>query len=147
MDGNAGRGRQASRRRKADRVRLAVTPPAVTLSAAVGRTAAVTGLAAASAFGRASAAARRGMTAVRGAAARRGNPAGLLRAVVSRPPPGPLFKPGLWRSPLRGQWLTSLLGLVLLCGLPIVAVTRLLSYAASQPRLPGTDETPGAPLV
>jgi len=41
-----------------------------------------------------------------------------------------LFKPGTWRSPLRGQWLTSLLGLVLLCGLPIVAVTGLLSYVA-----------------
>src|SRR5260370_38721480 len=145
MDGNAGRGRQASRRRKAARVLLAVTRPAVTLIAAVARAAAVTGLAAASAFGRASAAARRAMTAVRGAAARRGNPAVLLRAVVSHPPPGPLFKPGLWRSPLRGQWLTSLLGLVLLCGLPIVAVPGLLSYSAYDPRRPRKAATPGGP--
>jgi DMSO/TMAO reductase YedYZ molybdopterin-dependent catalytic subunit len=88
------------------------------------------------------------MTPVRGAAHRgHRNPAGVLRAVVSRPPPGPSFKPGTWRSPLRGQWLTSLLGLVPLCGLPIVAVTGLLSYAAYNPRLPGNDETPGAPLL
>jgi len=86
------------------------------------------------------------MTPVRGAAAPRGNSAA-LRAVVSRPPPGPLFNPGIWRSPLRGQWLTSLLGLVLLCGLPIVAVTGLLSHVAYNPRLPGDDETPGAPLL
>src|SRR5260370_725208 len=69
MDGNAGRGRRASRRRKAARVLLAVTAPAVTLIAVVARSAAVTGLAAASAFGRASAAARRSMIAVPGAAA------------------------------------------------------------------------------
>ena len=147
MGGNPGRGRRASRRRKAASVLLAVTSPAVTLIAVVARAAAVAELAAASALRQASATARRAMTAVRGAAARRGNPSALLRAVVSRPPPGPLFKPGLWRSPLRGQWLTSLLGLVLLCGLPIVAVTGLLSYAAYNPRLPGNDETPGAPLL
>ena len=67
------------------------------------------------------------------------------RHPAEHPPPGP-FRPGVWRSPLRGQWLTSLLGLVLLCGLPLVAVTGLLSYAAYDPRLPGNDETPGAPL-
>ncbi len=77
----------------------------------------------------------------------RPHPSRRLRAVVSRQPPGPLFTPAFWRSPLRGQWLTSLLSLVLLCGLPLVAVTGLLSYAAYDPRLPGNDETPGAPLL
>jgi len=147
MDGNAGRRRRVGLRRKAARVLRAVAPRAVTLIAVVARAAAAAEPAVVAALGRAAHAARRAMTAVRGAAARRGNPAALLRAVVSRPPPGPLFKPGLWRSPLRGQWLTSLLGLVLLCGLPIVAVTGLLSYAAYDPRLPGNDETPGAPLL
>jgi DMSO/TMAO reductase YedYZ molybdopterin-dependent catalytic subunit len=52
-----------------------------------------------------------------------------------------------FRSPLRGPWLTALLGLVLLGGLSIVAVTGLLSYAAYNPRLPGNDQTPGAHLL
>lgn len=39
-----------------------------------------------------------------------------------------------WRSPLRGPWLTSVFGSVLLIGLPIVAVTGLLSYIAYGPQ-------------
>ena len=39
-----------------------------------------------------------------------------------------------WRSPLRGPWLTSVLGLVLLITLPIVIVTGLLSYIAYGPQ-------------
>ena len=62
------------------------------------------------------------------------------------PPPGP-FQPGTWRSPLRGLWLTSVLGVVLLAGLTILAVTGLLSYAAYDPLLPGNDQTPGAGLL
>ncbi|MBB5775758.1 molybdopterin-dependent oxidoreductase [Nonomuraea jabiensis] len=61
-------------------------------------------------------------------------------------PPGP-FRPEFWRSPLRGPWLTSVLGLVLLVGLVIVAVTGLLSYAAYEPRLPGNDTTPSKGLL
>ena len=52
------------------------------------------------------------------------------------PPPGP-FRAGFWRSPLRGPWLTAVLGLVLLIGLPIVIVTGLLSNDAYQPGLGG----------
>lgn len=51
-------------------------------------------------------------------------------------PPGP-FAPRTWRSPLRGPWLTSVFGLVLLIGLPVVALTGLLSYIAYQPQYPG----------
>lgn len=40
----------------------------------------------------------------------------------------------LWRSPLRGPWLTSMLGLVLLVTIPILVITGLLSYAAYGPR-------------
>ena len=40
-----------------------------------------------------------------------------------------------WRSPLRGPWLTSVLGLVLLVTLPVVTVTGLLSYVAYGPEL------------
>jgi DMSO/TMAO reductase YedYZ molybdopterin-dependent catalytic subunit len=43
--------------------------------------------------------------------------------------------PSLFRSPLRGPWLTSVFGLVLLVALPIVIVTGLLSYIAYGPRL------------
>jgi DMSO/TMAO reductase YedYZ molybdopterin-dependent catalytic subunit len=39
-----------------------------------------------------------------------------------------------WRSPLRGPWLTSVLGAVLLISLPIVIVTGLLDYIAYGPR-------------
>jgi DMSO/TMAO reductase YedYZ molybdopterin-dependent catalytic subunit len=147
MDRNARRGRRPVPTRKVARILPAVTSPAITLIALAARTAALTKRAAATAFGYAANTTRRGMAALGGAAERRSNPAAQLRAVASLPPPGPLFKPGFWRSPLRGQWLTSLLSLVLLCGLPIVAVTGLLSYAAYNPRLPGNDETPGASLL
>lgn len=40
----------------------------------------------------------------------------------------------IFRSPLRGPWLTSVFGCVLLIGLPIVIVTGLLSYIAYAPR-------------
>jgi DMSO/TMAO reductase YedYZ molybdopterin-dependent catalytic subunit len=51
-------------------------------------------------------------------------------------PPGP-FRPSFWRSPLRGPWLTALLGSVLLVLVAIVATTGFLSHAAYQPDLPG----------
>jgi len=40
-----------------------------------------------------------------------------------------------FRSPLRGPWLTSVFGLVLLVTLPIVIITGLLSYNAYEPQL------------
>jgi len=48
----------------------------------------------------------------------------------------------LWRSPVRGPWLTSVLGLVLLIGIPIEFVTGLMSYAAYDPRLRYNDPNP-----
>ncbi|MFF7530141.1 molybdopterin-dependent oxidoreductase [Streptomyces bobili] len=51
--------------------------------------------------------------------------------------------PGFWRSPLRGPWFTSVLGLVLLVGITVLFVTGLLSYAAYNPDLaPVNDKTP-----
>jgi DMSO/TMAO reductase YedYZ molybdopterin-dependent catalytic subunit len=59
------------------------------------------------------------------------------------PPPGP-FRRSFWRSPVRGPWLTSVLGLVLLAGVTILFVTGLLSYASYNPDLGGVnDYTPG----
>lgn len=46
-----------------------------------------------------------------------------------------------WKSPVRGPWLTSVFGLVLLIGIPIEFLTGLLSYAAYKPRL-GGDPNP-----
>ncbi len=46
-----------------------------------------------------------------------------------------------WKSPVRGPWLTSVFGLVLLIGIPIEFLTGLLSYAAYNPRL-GNDPNP-----
>jgi DMSO/TMAO reductase YedYZ molybdopterin-dependent catalytic subunit len=62
-------------------------------------------------------------------------------------PPGP-FRRSFWRSPIRGPWLTSVFGLVLLVSIPVVFVTGLLSYAAYNPDLSKiNDETPGKGLL
>lgn len=61
--------------------------------------------------------------------------------MAAGPPPGPT-RPGFWRSPLRGPWLTSVFGLILLFGVTILFVTGLLSYAAYNPDLaPVNDQT------
>jgi DMSO/TMAO reductase YedYZ molybdopterin-dependent catalytic subunit len=49
-------------------------------------------------------------------------------------PPGP-FRPEFWKSPLRGPWLTSVLGSILLVLVTLVALTGFLSHAAYQPDL------------
>ncbi|PZG20047.1 hypothetical protein C1I95_10440 [Micromonospora craterilacus] len=61
-------------------------------------------------------------------------PRRLWRALDRHPPPGALAVGRRWRSPLRGPWLTSVFGLVLLIGLPIVIITGLLDYAAYGPQ-------------
>ena len=61
--------------------------------------------------------------------------------------PGP-FRQSFWRSPIRGPWLTSVLGLILLAGVSVVFVTGLLSYAAYNPDLARiNDTTPGKGLL
>ncbi len=80
-----------------------------------------------------------------------GFPALLWRVLERHRPPG-LGRSRAWRSPLRGPWLTSVFGAVLLVSLPIVIITGLLSYIAYGPqfgqaipadvgwlRLPGFD--------
>ncbi|WP_308258145.1 molybdopterin-dependent oxidoreductase [Pseudonocardia lacus] len=57
--------------------------------------------------------------------ARYGWPAGLWRALERRRPPLPRY-----RSPVRGPWLTAVLGLVLLVGMPVVVLTGLLDRVA-----------------
>ena len=70
------------------------------------------------------------------------------RTTLLRRGPGGPFDRRSWRSPLRGPWLTSALALVLLVGLPVVTVTGLLSYAAYDPQLGGSnDRTPEAGLL
>ncbi|MEW2625454.1 molybdopterin-dependent oxidoreductase [Streptomyces sp. NPDC048106] len=49
--------------------------------------------------------------------------------------------PGFWRSPLRGPWLTSVLGLVLLAGVTVLFATGLVSYAAYNPNLSRVNDT------
>ncbi|MFJ4554454.1 molybdopterin-dependent oxidoreductase [Streptomyces sp. NPDC088817] len=86
------------------------------------------------------------------AAARAAKGAARTRALVRRvertpPPPGP-FRPGFWRSPLRGPWLTSVFGLVLLIGIPLIFVTGMLSYASYNPGLGRiNDQTPDKDLL
>ncbi|HZZ46034.1 MAG TPA: molybdopterin-dependent oxidoreductase [Pseudonocardia sp.] len=62
-----------------------------------------------------------------------GFPAPLWRAVDRFRPPG-IDRIQAWRSPLRGPWLTSVFGAVLLASLPIVIVTGLLDYIAYGPQ-------------
>ena len=61
-----------------------------------------------------------------------GFPRSLWRAVAARRPPG-LPEPRVFRSPLRGPWLTSVFGSVLLLSLPIVFLTGLLDWIAYSP--------------
>ncbi|MGI8576774.1 MAG: molybdopterin-dependent oxidoreductase [Nocardioidaceae bacterium] len=62
-----------------------------------------------------------------------GAPAWVWRAIERRRPLG-LPSPHRWRSPLRGPWLTAVLGSVLLVILPLVIVTGLLDYIAYGPQ-------------
>jgi DMSO/TMAO reductase YedYZ molybdopterin-dependent catalytic subunit len=62
-----------------------------------------------------------------------GFPAWLWRGLERHPPPGVSLLQR-WRSPLRGPWLTSVFGSVLLVGLPAVILTGLLSYIAYGPQ-------------
>lgn len=57
------------------------------------------------------------------------------------------LRTGQWRSPIRGPWLTSVFGVVLLVGIPVEFVTGLLSYAAYNPRFAGNDLNPDHGLL
>lgn len=57
-----------------------------------------------------------------------------MRLFPEQPPPGPT-RPGFWRSPLRGRWLTSFLGTVLFPVVLLVGLTGFLSHAAYNPGL------------
>jgi DMSO/TMAO reductase YedYZ molybdopterin-dependent catalytic subunit len=66
----------------------------------------------------------------------------------ARPPPAPPvpdvgpFRRGFWRSPLRGEWLTSFLGSTLLPLVIVAALTGFLSHAAYNPAL-GSNHVSG----
>jgi DMSO/TMAO reductase YedYZ molybdopterin-dependent catalytic subunit len=62
-----------------------------------------------------------------------GFPAPLWRTIERYRPPG-LGRTKAWRSPLRGPWLTSIFGAVLLACLPLVILTGLLDYIAYSPQ-------------
>ncbi|MGO9976657.1 MAG: molybdopterin-dependent oxidoreductase [Solirubrobacteraceae bacterium] len=64
------------------------------------------------------------------------SPRDRLRKRLQEPPPGP-FRPTFWRSPLRGPWLTSLLGSLLAPAIVIMALTGLISHDNYHPNLRG----------
>ncbi len=70
----------------------------------------------------------------------------LLRDAAAHPPPGP-FRAQWWRSPVRGPWLTSYFGSILLVGIPVMFLTGLVSYASYDPQLAGNDTTPGKGIL
>ena len=57
------------------------------------------------------------------------------------------FRACWWKSPVRGPWLTSFFGSILLVGIPVEFVTGLVSYASYNPRLAGNDTTPGKGIL
>ncbi len=63
----------------------------------------------------------------------------------AEPPPGPT-DPRFWRSPLRGPWLTSILGSALLPLVVVCAVTGFLSQAAYNPGLGSNSLLPAGGL-
>ena len=65
---------------------------------------------------------------------RYGFPRRLWRELEQRSPPG-IPPRHAWRSPLRGPWLTSVFGFLLLISLPLVILTGLLDYIAYGPKL------------
>ena len=58
------------------------------------------------------------------------------REPTSPRPPGP-FRPEFWRSPLRGPWLTSFLGTLLVPTITVIAITGFISHWAYHPELAG----------
>ena len=60
-----------------------------------------------------------------------------MKLFPANPPPGP-SRPGFWRSPLRGKWLTSALGSMLFPIILLIGLTGFLSHAAYNPDL-GTN--------
>ena len=73
----------------------------------------------------------------------------LRESEEARQPPAPApaeigpFDRDFWRSPLRGEWLTSFLGSALLPLLIISGITGFLSHAAYDPNLGSNDITGG----
>ena len=73
----------------------------------------------------------------------------VAEADESRTPPNPPipdtgpFRRDFWRSPLRGQWLTSFLGSTLLPLVIVAALTGFLSHAAYNPGLGANDVSGG----
>lgn len=60
----------------------------------------------------------------------------MARKLSSPPAAGP-FRPDFWRSPLRGPWLTSFLGTLLVPTITVIALTGFISHWAYHPELPG----------
>jgi DMSO/TMAO reductase YedYZ molybdopterin-dependent catalytic subunit len=70
--------------------------------------------------------------------------AGRLARLLATQPPGP-FERRVWRSPLRGPWLASVLSVALLVLFGLAAITGYLSNVAYQPGL-GTNSVTGGGL-
>ncbi len=65
------------------------------------------------------------------------------RPPLPEPPEAGPFRRRFWRSPLRGQWLTSFLGSMMLPLFVVAALTGFLSHAAYNPGLGANDLTGG----
>jgi hypothetical protein len=65
-----------------------------------------------------------------------------MSLIPAEPPPGP-FRAEFWRSPLRGPWLSSLLGSAMLPLFLLCMVTGYLSHAAYDPGIGHNSVSPG----
>ena len=74
---------------------------------------------------------------------------GVRESAEARRPPAPMppergpFDRDFWRSPLRGEWLTSFLGSMLLPLVLVAGITGFLSHAAYDPDLGANGITGG----
>ena len=66
----------------------------------------------------------------------RSRPVPAARPEPSRRPTGPV-RSDVWRSPLRGPWLTSFLGVLLVPAITVIALTGFISHWAYHPELAG----------
>ena len=64
-----------------------------------------------------------------------------MRLLPKNPPPGPT-DPSFWQSPVRGPWMTSILGSLLLPLVVLVGFTGFMSHAAYNPDLGANQVVP-----
>ncbi len=67
------------------------------------------------------------------------SPSGVQSSQRSNRVSGTPFDPDFWRSPIRGPWLTSFLGTLLVPAIAVIALTGFIDHWAKYPQFSGND--------